>query len=223
MPPTKIQLRANAVGPAARRPISTRVQKTTVIGNNGEGGNATISGKRKADASPLKNDKIKRSALGNVTNAVLNINQQQNGVPTKTETVQKLREALDAKKALKQHQPVAGLSNNNLAKAKDIDENQQLSTTGMNLQVPKRTTKVMTRAASRATQPAQSEKLIKDVGKGAKEISTTVVKPKKKTEQTNGATDLKKDEAKSNTRRLSIEIEQTETDESIYMSAHEDL
>jgi len=53
----------------SRRAISTRTQKVMVDDSQ----NGVPVGKRKADSSPVRNEKgIKRSALGNVTNALLN-------------------------------------------------------------------------------------------------------------------------------------------------------
>lgn len=57
----------------ARRPVATRTQqKLSVLGENVQNF-MPPTGKRKADASPVRNEKtVKRAALGNVTNAVLN-------------------------------------------------------------------------------------------------------------------------------------------------------
>lgn len=58
---------------STRRPLSTRTQpKLSVLGENAQN-IMPLVGKRKADASPVRNEKtVKRAALGNVTNAVLN-------------------------------------------------------------------------------------------------------------------------------------------------------
>ncbi|KAH8406648.1 hypothetical protein KR222_001553 [Zaprionus bogoriensis] len=62
--------------------------------------NMLTRGKRKADNSPIKNDKIKRSALGNLTNNVkvmtLHPTDEENKV-TKKPTAQQLQALLDAK------------------------------------------------------------------------------------------------------------------------------
>lgn len=73
-PPKAIQKGTTLMPSLARKGISTRSKNVTndqnadIIGKKGIGG--TIIGKRKADASPIKNDRVKRSALGNLTNAV---------------------------------------------------------------------------------------------------------------------------------------------------------
>lgn len=56
-----------------RRPLATRAQqKLNILGENARN-IMPLAGKRKADASPVRNEKtVKRAALGNVTNAVLN-------------------------------------------------------------------------------------------------------------------------------------------------------
>lgn len=58
----------------SRRAISTRTQQQKVLVDSGLQNAAPAVGKRKADASPVRNEKsAKRSALGNVTHAVLNV------------------------------------------------------------------------------------------------------------------------------------------------------
>ena len=79
MPPTKLpslgfQNTRNQIIPlAARRPISLRSGNNVIIkkDSNTVDNIGVPNGKRKSDAT-LKNDKVKRSALGNLTNAVLN-------------------------------------------------------------------------------------------------------------------------------------------------------
>lgn len=55
-------------------PTLRRAAMSTVNHNNDQNMGPTIktNGKRKADASPIRHDKVKRSALGNLTNAVPN-------------------------------------------------------------------------------------------------------------------------------------------------------
>lgn len=211
MPPVKNHPRSTAV--AARKPISTRVQKPALLGNNGESANATISGKRKANASPLRNDKAKqpRTALQNVTNAALrsngNIDVARKGaanvVPAKIDTNQKF----ESEKAATQ-------ATSNILET--IDENH-----GSKITQP-RPTKIQTRASSR-----QSKE--NDDGKNGRGIGSTAVKPANKGEpfkDQNGDSDasaMQKTDGASKTRRLSLEIEQLQIDQSIYMSAHEDL
>lgn len=72
MPPPRVLRDINtktALMPLARKGISTRSKNTIVLDQNIDP--AKRNGKRKADGSPIRNDKIKRSALGNLTNAVV--------------------------------------------------------------------------------------------------------------------------------------------------------
>lgn len=237
------------VGPLPRRPISSRTQqKPIMIGCEQllEGVNATISGKRKADASPLRNDKVKRSALGNLTNAVLNINidndakKSSKNMLAKSDAAQRNREVVVAKKAL----PTGAKVNINNQKQvlPSLGHGKHL-TAGVPVVAPvHRPAKVMTRAASRATQPISAKEVAlaktqRDAAAAVaekprtNEIAASAFKPKRKTDvgATNAggncaASQANSNDAKTNARRISIEIDQTENDESsLYMSASEDL
>lgn len=194
-----------------------------------DGINATISGKRKADASP-RNDKVKRSALGNLTNNVLGAITENEGkkATNKSDVAQTVRNFLAAKKA-----------NQTGAKVNNNSQQLVLTSTGI-MGATQRPAKVMTRAASRAKQPNSAKengngKTQRDAAAGAiiksnsDEIVTTAMKPKRKTDVgaevaggIGGASHAK--DAKAITRRISIEIDQTECDEnSLYMSASEEL
>lgn len=243
MPPTKVQTATattknskNAIIPLARRPISTRGHKNVIDGNH-----PLIGGKRKADASPLKNEKVKRSALGNLTNAVLNyIDDSKKS--DKSDASQKIRDALTLKKTTQ--------SNGNTLKASSNQQNIKPKSNGvqgidslfpppnMIAIQPPRQTKVMTRAASRASQPPQLRVLgtIENAMK-ATSIATTIVKPKKKSDQVNAnnnnsnnnnpnkneISDEKRNPQKPSTRRISNEFDLNENEDSHYVSALEDL
>ncbi|EDV53784.1 G2/mitotic-specific cyclin-B3 [Drosophila erecta] len=90
-----------ALGAATRKGLSRRAAATGNIDPNAE--NMQTRAKRKADHSPIKNDKIKRSALGNLTNNVKIMtlhpgqDEEQSGVGKKP-TAQQLQALLDAKK-----------------------------------------------------------------------------------------------------------------------------
>ncbi|EDW16505.1 G2/mitotic-specific cyclin-B3 [Drosophila mojavensis] len=100
---TSNQATINALLPmaAVRGKGLTRRQANSVIDQNVE--NMQTRGKRKADHSPIKNDKIKRSALGNLTNNVKIMTlhpgdeDTQQQLPKKP-TAQQLQALLDAKK-----------------------------------------------------------------------------------------------------------------------------
>lgn len=200
----------------SRRAISTRTQQQKVLMDASQ--NVPV-GKRKADASPGRNENgVKRSALGNVTNAVLN--------------------AIEDKKKLTRSKADAKKTTATLIKT-NSSENQAIFVAPNAVQ---RATKVVTRASSRAT---DTTKTVNEATVGLKKvnISNAFVKGKKKTETTtavnnnnnnknkvecptpssgsdseNGNVDLK-----PNTRRLSNEFEVMDNEDSHYMSALEDL
>ncbi|XP_002032583.2 G2/mitotic-specific cyclin-B3 [Drosophila sechellia] len=90
-----------ALGAATRKGLTRRAAATGNIDPNVE--NMQTRAKRKADHSPIKNDKIKRSALGNLTNNVKIMtlhpaqDEEQSGVGKKP-TAQQLQALMDAKK-----------------------------------------------------------------------------------------------------------------------------
>lgn len=244
MAPVKLQPLAtkttrNSVMPLARRPISTRAHKNVLIDSN----NMEMVGKRKADASPVRSEKVKRSALGNLTNAVLNF--VDDGNKKSNITTNKARDTFTHSTG---HSHVNINSNNeNGVKTKTKFNVHTMDSLfpAPNMQtvvpVPQRQTKVMTRAASRASQPTKQQTIGSDAIKNralksienktvtnTKEISTTVVKAKKsKNEQLNknGSNGETRDVQlqKTTTRRISNEFDLNENEESHYMSALEDL
>lgn len=208
----------------SRRAISTRThpQKVHVDGLQNA---VPTAGKRKADASPVRNEKgVKRSALGNVTNAVLNA----------LEDSKKLtRSKTDSKKST----TVVNQSNDKQC------ENQAIFAEPNAVQRPH---KVATRSSTRVTETTKTNASDSTVAlkKPHVNIATTIPKGKKKTETTinNNVTkpnarpanlkadnqmlssdsDLDKIDLKP-TRRLSNEIELFDSDNSHYMSALDDL
>lgn len=193
----------------SRRATSTRTQQQKVLVDGLQ--NVPV-GKRKADASPGRNEKgVKRSALGNVTNAVLNA----------IEDSKKLtRSKTDAKKT------TTTLTTNKL------NENQAIFVAPNAVQ---RGTKITTRAASRAIETTKS--IVNEATAGLKKvnISSTIVKGKKKTETITTANNNKikaecpktesdsNVDSKANARRLSNEFDLLDNEDSHYMSALEDL
>lgn len=200
----------------SRRAISTRTQQQKV---HVDGLQNVPVGKRKADASPGRNEKgVKRSALGNVTNAVLNA----------IEDSKKLtRSKTDAKKT------TTTLTNQLNGKS---NENQAIFAAPNAIQ---RAHKVVTRASARATETTRT--IMSETTAGLKKVNiSTTVKGKKKTEtnttannnntklncqmpSTGSDSDSNKADSKSNVRRLSNEFDSMDNEESHYMSALEDL
>ncbi|EDV42473.1 uncharacterized protein Dana_GF18004 [Drosophila ananassae] len=87
-----------ALGAATRKALTRRATASNIDPNVE---NMQTRGKRKADHSPVKNEKIKRSALGNLTNNVkimtLHPGQQEEESAAKKPTAQQLQALLDAK------------------------------------------------------------------------------------------------------------------------------
>lgn len=208
----------------SRRAISTRTQQPKVH-IDGLQNAVPPGGKRKADASPARNEKgVKRSALGNVTNAVLNA----------LEDSKKLtRSKADTKKST----TVTEQTNDKLT------ENQSIFVEPNAVQ---RQHKIVTRSSARVNETTKTT--VNDATAGLKKvnISTTIAKGKKKTETTvnnnnakpilkpanaklesqlpsRGSDSDSKLELKPNTRRLSSEFDMMDSEDSHYMSALEDL
>lgn len=138
----------------------------------------TRRNKRKADASPLKNDKVKRSALGNLTNAVANATIDKKAGKVELVKKEATKKTVTATKALKNIQNFL-IPQNDALKAKPA-------------------TKILTRAAARNAAPPIT---IADA---------TILKSKDFLEI-----------QKPTTRRISNEFDRT--DDSLYMSALEDI
>lgn len=242
MPPTKIQTIGAATktdlksgSTLCRRMITTRGQTKNSDSENNVA--LTVASKRKADSSP-QNEKSKRSALGTLTNAVLNaIDEGKKG--GKADAAHKSREVLALKKTTAQW-------NGNNVKG-NVNQSNVFAI------VQPRQPKVMTRAASRACQPLKAQSLatientvIKTNAATAAlakvSIATTAVKPKKKTENASTANQNSRistsnnqngnkenigeranEATKASTRRISNEFDLNDDEESHYMSALEEL
>lgn len=219
MPPIKVQ-KTGGLLPAARRPISTRAHKNVVEED------APMIGKRKAEESPLKNDKVKRSALGNLTNAVFNYidDSKKQG----SQKVQALKNCVLSNNISKQSK-----NNNQLDENLKVNAIEKLFSIPNDAAPPQRQTKIMTRAASRAAQPS-SRQTVNDenstIDAISKKNAQTTAKPKNKMgnilavptqtikneKRTNGSN------GKAASRRISIEFDLHDED-SRYLSALEDL
>lgn len=208
----------NKVIPLARRPISTRAQQTK-LGVLGENAHNLVSAvtKRKADNSPVQNERnVKRAALGNVTNALLNAKGDN----------KKLTQRTKAAVAQKSNLPIASKKS---APQPINDENAG----------PKvaRAAKVATRASLRvsdARKPAAALATISEATNGMQQvkISTAVGKqPKAAAVNVKPKVELHKEEkpnmlsqkTRRNSRRLSTEFGFADAENSHYMSALEDL
>lgn len=207
--------------PVSRRTAITRAtQKVSSVLIDGSQNVLQQIGKRKADGSPVRNGKdVKRSALGNVTNAVLNgIDESKKQCQTRAKNDILLKsDTQTTKKSILQS---VG------------SENEQPNFLAPNhLPITRPTTKVLTRASARAVEQIKTAKLVATATDGVKKvnISTTIVKGKKKTEPQNATTQAKVIKTNSNGsnagnnltgRRISNEFD---CENSHYMSALEDL
>lgn len=212
--------------PAGRRPISTRsAQKTAIDGNTTA--LPTVAAKRKADASPMRTEKVKRSALGNLTNAVLNyIEDGKKGASKTMVATAKNRDVVVLKKSV---QPSNKTKSSNLTQAMDsLLLKPTMSTIGG---ATKRQTKVMTRAASKAS-ATSIDKGQKTKMTAPKDNANTILKAKKSNEHHGGLGGVggagnnnnrtTTSNEKRTSRRLSNEFDLNENEESHYMSALED-
>ncbi|CAD7090302.1 unnamed protein product [Hermetia illucens] len=179
--------------PLARKGISTRSQNI----QDQNVAPVTNRGKRKADNSPLKNDKVKRSALGNLTNNVIQIHvDDKKNVLAKSDNVSKKTAHIHTTK-------------NDAIKPQS------------HLHDSTATNKILTRAAAKnATNqilppplplPSQA-KVVAAAATSTTDVPTVTVTKNKDPVETS---------SKPATRRISNEFEKTE--ESLYMSALEDI
>lgn len=207
----------------SRRAISTRTQQQKVLVDTGLQNAVSTIGKRKAEASLVRNDKsAKRSALGNVTHAVLNVLE---------ESKKHTRSKADAKK-----------TTTTVSNGKQI-ENQPMFVAPT--AAAQRAHKIVTRSSLRTTDTTVNETTadLKKVN-----ISTSnAAKVKKKTETSKAihndnnnakanakanmkvevplpmSSDSDTDDMKLNARRISNEFDILDSEDSHYMSALEDL
>lgn len=210
----------------SRRAISTRTQQQKVLVDSGLQNAAVAIGKRKADASPVRNDKsAKRSALGNVTHAVLNVLE---------ESKKHTRSKAEAKKT-------TTTTAATVANGKQIENHQPIFVAPT--AAAQRAHKIVTRSSVRTTDTAVNDTTaeLKKVN-----ISTSnAAKVKKKTEtskathhdnnnaKANAKANAKlevppsgesdSDDMKLNARRISNEFDLLDSEDSHYMSALEDL
>lgn len=206
----------------SRRAISTRTQQQKVHADGLQNAVPTV-GKRKADVSPLRNDKsAKRSALGNVTHAVLNVLED-----SKKHT----RSKTDAKKTTTAAATVANGKQS---------ENQPIFVAPT--AAAQRAHKIVTRSSLRTT-----DTTVNDTTAELKKVNiSNAAKVKKKTEtlkanqidnnnaranaKANAKVDVPlpssgsdSDDMKFNARRISNEFDLLDNEDSHYMSALEDL
>lgn len=212
----------------SRRAISTRTQQQKVLVDGLQNAVPTV-GKRKADVSPVRNDKsAKRSALGNVTHAVLNVLE---------ESKKHARSKTEAKKTT----TVTNVSN-----GKQI-ENQAIFVAPT--AAAQRAHKIVTRSSLRTTDTINPS--VNDTAAELKKVNISTAnaaaaKVKRKTEtstanhnnnnnaKANAKANTKVkvplpssgsdgDDLKLNGRRISNEFDLLDNEDSHYMSALEDL
>lgn len=150
---------------STRRPVSTRTQpKLSILGENAQN-IMPLVGKRKADASPVRNEKtVKRAALGNVTNAVLN------AIDDDKKSTNRAKNAL-TKKSTATTQVLN-------------DENVAASVLEAMVKAV-RASKVVTRASSRAIETIKSSNVVEAIN-GTRKPKTTKTNGKLEVVQENG-------------------------------------
>lgn len=214
----------NKVVPLARRPISTRAhQKLGVLSENAQNIVSNV-GKRKADASPVRNDKnVKRAALGNVTNAVLN------AIDGDNKLTQRALKTIATKKTTVPLQSI-----------KDENATQSLLNA---VSKAARGTKVATRASTRSTDVVKSNTAtITEATSGMQKVKISSGATRKSTKTTTAVNAKNKldvvhedgsdkeniksynvQKSRRNSRRLSVELSAIDNEKSLYLSALEDL
>ncbi|XP_061386169.1 G2/mitotic-specific cyclin-B3 [Musca vetustissima] len=212
--------------PLARKGL-TRRNATNVQDQNSD--IMQTRGKRKAEHSPQKNEKIKRSALGNLTNNVNNNNQL-----TNIHQDDDAKHNIVKKKDLVQNLLAAGGQQENTLQILKETQNLLLQQAQGALQKQQQPVKILTRASSRnATKDAQKENLQQQQSN----ITSKIFEDEEKKLLTSVKTKLKNDvpaapvaslqphqvqkTANKPVRRISNEFNKTE--ESLYMSALEDI
>lgn len=233
MAPVKQNGTTAALLPMLKKPITTRSKASTTCQNhNPDDPQQLQRGKRKADLSPLKNDRgIKRSALGNLTNAVV--------LTSESET----DAAIAVLKGGKSMHPTAGgvakqlmhqLATNIMYNKKSTNTAKPTTEvfTKPDPDGPKTraTTKILTRAASRQQLTVKNNavstrtKTHTSVGQALKDqitaVTNTIVKPQGFIFDEGKVSNATAQQGKPK-RRISSEFEKTE--DSLYVSALEDI
>lgn len=192
----------------------------------------TRGGKRKAEGSPIRNDKAKRSALGNLTNAVNNAKDSQAIVlgtrkrdivvpikKTTSTTITATNSVSSGAVLLAEKKPVVESIKNekSLLMVVPIGD----STTTKNSSLPStRPTKVLTRAAARASSNVPNQQQAN---------TTQMLAAKQKKEQQQKLSEQQQQQQHQQLppkaiRRISNEFEKSKTeDDSLYMSALDSL
>ncbi|XP_055642516.1 G2/mitotic-specific cyclin-B3 isoform X2 [Toxorhynchites rutilus septentrionalis] len=239
MAPAK-QNETTALLPTLRKTITTRSKASAVNQNqNGEDHQPLQRGKRKAEHSPAKNERgVKRSALGNLTNAVvLNTESDSDGGPHMLKGGKGVTTGTALSKQASQliHQLTSNIVNNKkIAPSKTTEV---FTKPDPNAPRTRAATKILTRAASRQQLSAKNApknvvnnrtNIQESAGHPLKSqisnVTTTIVKTKDATfdgakPQTTAAVAAAQQGKPK--RRISNEFEKTE--DSLYMSALEDI
>lgn len=224
----------NKVVPLARRPISTRAHpKLAAVNENNVQSLVSNVGKRKADASPVRNEKnVKRAALGNVTNAVLNALDDERKSAQRATTKTGATQKTTTSNAIKKSTALQTIN----------DENAKPSLLSAVSKAASQATKIATRSSLRTDVAKSSAAHITEATNGMQKVKISSGATRKtKTTAVNTKTNNKldvvhedgsdKENIKSyngqknrrSSRRLSVDLGATDNEESHYMSALEDL
>lgn len=217
----------NKIVPLARRPISTRAhQKLGVLSENAQNIVPNV-GKRKADASPVRIEKnVKRAALGNVTNAVLNAIDDDKKLAQRT-TKGGATQKTNASIATKKSAPLQTINDENI-KQSILNAASKVARATRSTARGTEAIKSNTATITDATNGMQKVKI--SSGATRKPKTTAVNAPKNKLDVVHEDSSDKENiksyncqKGRRNSRRLSVELGAADNEESHYLSALEDL
>lgn len=225
----------------SRRAISTRTQQQKMLVDDSQNAVPSVVGKRKADISPVRTDKTaKRSALGNVTHAMLNVLEDSRKHTRSKADVKKTTTALTNVSNGKRTENHGIFVAPNAAVA--------VTAAAVAAAAAQRAHKIVTRSSVRTVDTINPT--VNEIMPGLKKVNistSNAAKVKKKTETTNAnqhhhhtnnnakanakpkveaplpSSGSDDDDLKLNARRISNEFDLLDNEDSHYMSALEDL
>lgn len=205
----------------SRRAISTRTQQQKVHADGLQNAVPTV-GKRKADVSPLRNDKsAKRSALGNVTHAVLNVlEDSKKHTRSKTEAKKTTTAATVTNGKQSENQPIFVAPTAAAQRAHKIVTRSSLRTTDTTVHdTTTELKKVNISNAAKVKKKTETSKANQIDNNNAKAHA----KANAKVDVPLPSSGSDSDDMKFNARRISNEFDLLDNEDSHYMSALEDL
>lgn len=213
----------------SRRAISTRTQQQKVLVDSGLQNAAPAIGKRKADASPVRNEKsAKRSALGNVTHAVLNVlEDSKKHTRSKTEAKKTTTAATVTNGKQSENQPIFVAPTAAAQRAHKIVTRSSVRTTDATVNdttAELKKVNISTSNAAKVKKKTETSKANHNDNNNAKANAKAIAKAHAKVEvPLPPSGESESDDMKLNARRISNEFDLLDSEDSHYMSALEDL